>query len=222
MAEFDRLHTAVVAAYNAFDFRTANLAIFNFCNTTLSSVYFGAVKDRLYCDRVDSARRRRTQGALWAMTDGLCRLLAPIMCHTADEAFRALWKAGPDDERCVHMQTFVSTGVKADERWSKLMDLRERAMAAMEKAKAELGVENPLDMGVVLPRSTIEGFDRVDLADLMGVSEVTAEAGIDSPRIVDLRERPKCERSWKRDGTVKLRSDGGMLSDRDAEAVGLL
>jgi len=37
----------------------------------------------------------------------------------------------------------------------------------------------------------------------------------------DLRDRPRCERSWKRDGTVRERSDGGMLSDRDARALGL-
>jgi isoleucyl-tRNA synthetase len=39
--------------------------------------------------------------------------------------------------------------------------------------------------------------------------------------ILDLRSEPRCERSWKRDGTVKERSDGGMLSQRDAEAVGV-
>jgi isoleucyl-tRNA synthetase len=37
----------------------------------------------------------------------------------------------------------------------------------------------------------------------------------------DLRSEPRCERSWKRDGTVRARSDGGMLSDRDALAVGV-
>ena len=39
--------------------------------------------------------------------------------------------------------------------------------------------------------------------------------------IDDLSEEPRCERSWKRDGTVKARSDGGMLTDRDADAVGV-
>ena len=39
--------------------------------------------------------------------------------------------------------------------------------------------------------------------------------------IDDLRGEPRCERSWKRDGTVKQRSDGGMLTDRDARAVGI-
>jgi isoleucyl-tRNA synthetase len=39
--------------------------------------------------------------------------------------------------------------------------------------------------------------------------------------VIDLRDEPRCERSWKRDGTVRARSDGGMLSERDAVAVGL-
>ena len=37
----------------------------------------------------------------------------------------------------------------------------------------------------------------------------------------DLRGEPRCERSWKRDRTVRQRSDGGWLSDRDAAAVGV-
>ena len=41
-------------------------------------------------------------------------------------------------------------------------------------------------------------------------------------RVVDLREEPRCERSRKRDGTVKQRADGGLLSDRDAMAVGVV
>jgi len=40
--------------------------------------------------------------------------------------------------------------------------------------------------------------------------------------VQDLRDEPRCERSWKRDGTVRERSDGGLLSDRDAAALGLL
>ena len=39
--------------------------------------------------------------------------------------------------------------------------------------------------------------------------------------VIDLSDEPRCERSWKRDGTVKQRSDGGMLSDRDAAALGV-
>ncbi len=225
LEEFDRLVAGVVSAYERYDFRHVHQSVYDFCNSTLSAVYLAAVKDRLYCDRADSPRRRRTQAALRIVTDGLCRLTAPILCHTADEAYRVLHRCGPEDlSRCVHLETFPSrTGVRADGRWAKVMELRHAALAAIERAKSELGIDNPLDAGVVLPDPDGIGavFDAADVADLLGVSRVTWDASAASPRVIDLRGEPRCERSWKRDGTVRRRSDGGMLSDRDAAAVGL-
>ena len=48
-----------------------------------------------------------------------------------------------------------------------------------------------------------------------------ASADFDDLLLDDLREAPRCERSWRRDETVRERADGGWLSDRDADAVGL-
>lgn len=66
-----------------------------------------------------------------------------------------------------------------------------------------------------------------DLADLFGVSRVSVEPGdtIDV-RVIDLRSEPRCERSWKRDATVRMRAAANglpatTLSDRDADAVGM-
>ncbi len=226
LGEFQTLAKDVVDAYNRYDFRTAHLKLYDFCNDTLSAVYLAAVKDRLYCDAKDSKRRRQTQTVLWDLTDGLCRLLAPILCHTADEAYRALWSSGgkpAGDDVCVHLKSMITDfGVKTDADWTKVVAARSSAMLAMEKARADMGVENPLDMGVTLPDpdGVLTKFDAHDLADLMGVSRVSADKAASSVKIVDLRNEPRCERSWKRDGTVKQRSDGGMLSDRDALAVG--
>ena len=215
----------VTAAYERFDFRAAHSELYNFCNDTLSSVYLAAVKDRLYCDRIDAPRRRRTQAALFAMTDSLCRLLAPVMCHTADEAYRALLKVDPKDpETSVHLQTFATTTAPpAAPAWAKVPALRDHVMLALEKAKATLGIENPLDAGVAIPDpdNTFADLDPVDLADLLGVSRVERRPDAPAIEILDLRNEPRCERSWKRDGTVKPRSDGGLLSDRDAQALNL-
>jgi isoleucyl-tRNA synthetase len=225
LGEFDALAARVLRAYEGYDFRAAHEALYAFCNQTLSAVYLAAVKDRLYCDRPDSPRRRRTQTALWELTDGLCRLLAPVLCHTADEAYRALWKADPKDaERCVHTQGFIKGfGVKADAAWPSVMETVARASKALEEAKGRLGVENPLDAGVVLPDPTgdLARFDPADLADLLGVSRTVRDANATEPTVLDLRAEPRCQRSWKRDGTVRPRSDGGVLSQRDAEAVGV-
>jgi isoleucyl-tRNA synthetase len=224
LGEFDALTRTVLKAYDTYDFRTAQEALYKFCSITLSSVYLAAVKDRLYCDAPGSPRRRRTQTALWDMTDGLCRLLAPILCHTADEAFRALHKADAKDAGvCVHTREFIpGMGVRADGDWAAVMLAVEDASKALEKAKSALGVDNPLDAGVVLhdPHGTLARFDPVDIADLLGVSRVTLAPGQGEAKVLDLRAEPRCARSWKRDGTVMPRSDGGLLTDRDAAAVG--
>ncbi len=222
---FSSTATRVAAAFTAYDFRLAHTLIYDLCNETLSATYLAAVKDRLYCDKPDSPRRRQTQAALWNLTDGLCRLLAPVTCHTADEAYRALRKCEQGEtETCVHLAPFVTDmGVKADAAWTRVMVLRDEALLAMERAKSELGVDNPLDASVTLPDKdgSLAAIDSSDLADLLGVSRVELDANAQAPRVGDLRDEPRCERSWKRDKTVRLRSDGGTLSDRDAEAIGL-
>jgi isoleucyl-tRNA synthetase len=97
---------------------------------------------------------------------------------------------------------------------------REGVLKALEEAKAR-GIENPLDAGVVVPdpEDAFAPFVE-DFADLCGVSRARFQHGLGDIEIEDLREEPRCERSWKRDGTVSERSDGGLLSDRDAAAIG--
>ena len=53
------------------------------------------------------------------------------------------------------------------------------------------------------------------------MSDDAPAALLSGVRVVDLRGEPRCERSWKRDGTVRERTDGGLLSDRDAAVVGV-
>lgn len=224
LAEYEKMARDVLGAYDRYEFRAAHSRLYDFCNETLSAVYLAAVKDRLYCDKADSPRRRRTQATLWKLTDGLCRLLAPVLCHTADEAYRSLRKAATDSPLCVHREPFIASfDVRAAEDWAKVFQARDRALIALERGKADLGVDNPLDAGVTLPDpdGALKAFDPVDLADLLGVSRVTLSPSAGEATVTDLRGEPRCERCWKRDGTVKLRSDGGMLSDRDALAVGV-
>ena len=223
LAEAAQMQGKVRAAYDDYEFRKAHQLIYDFCNDTLSAFYCAAVKDRLYCDKPDSPRRRCTQTVMWGLTDVLCRLLAPLLPHTADEAYRSLWKdVDCASERCVHLTDFADLGkvAESDTAWPKVMDVRAAALKALEDAK-ERGIDNPLDAEVVLadPEGIFERF-QADLADMLGVSRVQFSKG-GQITINSLQDEPRCERSWKRDGTVKQRSDGGMLCDRCAEAVGV-
>ena len=216
LGEFCKLQEAALASYRGANFRDAQVAIFDFCNATLSSEWFAATKDRLYCDRADGTRRRATQRAMNAVAEGLIRMLAPVLPHTADEAWRALKGA---DAKSVVLEQHVPITFAGAPGWPAVFAARESAMKALEEAKSQ-GIENSLDAGLVIPDTdgALKPF-AAELADLMGVSRVTLDPAAKLVSVTDLREEPRCERSRKRDGTVRERADGGLLSDRDAEAV---
>jgi isoleucyl-tRNA synthetase len=214
LGELTAMSNKVIGAFQVYEFRVAHQTLYDFCNDTLSSMYLAAVKDRLYCDSEDSLPRAQTTSTIRIISDTLIRLLAPFLPHTSDEAWRALHG---EDAGSVHEQIFATPDFVADPSWANVMMIRDQAMKALEEAK-ENGIENSLDAGLVLPAS-LSGFAACDLADLCGVSRV--ECSGEEVSVIDLREEPRCDRSWKRDGTVRQRSDGGMLSDRDAKAVGV-
>ncbi|MBX3356071.1 MAG: isoleucine--tRNA ligase [Phycisphaeraceae bacterium] len=221
LAALAALEAEVRRGLREYDFRCASQAIFDFCNETLSTIYCAATKDRLYCDRPDAPRRRRTQRVMWECVEVLCRLLAPFTPHTANEAFQALRQ---DASARLELEVHRGLSFTADAGWERVMARRSQVLKALEEAKAR-GIENPLDAGVSLPDpdGALEPF-AAELADLFGVSRVTLDrtaADERGPEIDDLRQEPRCERSWRRDRTVRQRGDGGWLSDRDAEAVGV-
>lgn len=223
LAQLDELTKTVIEAYERYQFQKVVKAIYDFCNDTMSAVYLSAVKDRLYCDQPDGFRRRRTQTALYLIADQLCRLMAPVLAHTADEAFCSLHQ---DDKRCVHLELFNEPiGVQVDPRWPGIIAARDAGLLALEAVRKAGELDNPLDAQVTLgdPDGVLAAIDPSDLADLLSVSRALrdAKAPANTATVQDLRSEPRCERSWKRDGTVKQRSDGSMLSDRDAEAVGV-
>ncbi len=232
MQTLGRLTRTVVDAYERFDYRRAHEAIFDFCNHTLSAVYLAAVKDRLYCDPADADRRRRTQTTLRTVADHLVRLVAPILVHTADEAWLALHGRSMEDDASVHLEPFPTPPeTPADEGWDALMAHRDEALRQVERFRQDHDIDNPLDIGARLsvpaepgPADRLVGrVDPVDWADLLAISRVELErsSGGVAWELFDLRDEPRCERSWKRDGTVRPRDDGGTLSARDAEAVGV-
>ncbi|MES2995545.1 MAG: isoleucine--tRNA ligase [Verrucomicrobiota bacterium] len=101
----ERLHAVTVeclAGYETYEFRKVFNALNNFCTHDLSAVYIDATKDRMYCDSRNSPRRIASQVAMHMIFDSLCKLLAPILAYTADEA----WEHAPFTTGSVHEQDF--------------------------------------------------------------------------------------------------------------------
>src|SRR5438477_6216746 len=110
----DHVIAEVRSAYAAFEFHKVYHSINHFCAVDLSSLYIDITKDRMYCDAPDSPRRRATQLAMQKIFDALCRLLAPVLAFTAEEAWSytvaGVGDAGPRlapaAPTSVHLQLF--------------------------------------------------------------------------------------------------------------------
>jgi isoleucyl-tRNA synthetase len=224
LSEFDRLIAKVNGAFEAYEFRRAHQALFNFCNDTMSATYLAAVKDRLYCDGGAWPRRRRTQTALHTIADGVIRLLAPFLPHTTDEAWQALHG---EEARSVHLQRFPQPQNAPVDKpvWDSVIESRDQWLRWVETTRQAQDIDNPLDCRIFAPAaSALQYIAAGDLADLCNVSRFEVSDSQSEPTVKDLRDEPRCDRCWKRTGDVSQREGdeaGGLLCDRCAQAVGV-
>ena len=228
--ELHRLIGEVRRYYDTYAFYRIFRIMHDFCAVEMSSVYFTAIKDRLYCDAADSPRRRRTQTVLWELAAALIRLIAPILPHTADEAWSHL-AARPEDVDSVHLAHLPEPDPDAGSaelaaRWERLLALRQLGMMELDRVKTQQGLKNPLDAEVVyvVPAADKELLAEFDdeLADLLGAGchRVRIEDGKPRVEVVDARDTyPRCARSWKRRPDVGSDPAWGDLSARDAAVM---
>src|SRR5438477_368275 len=131
------------SAYEAFEFYKVYHALNQFCAVDLSSLYVDITKDRMYCDMPNSPRRRATQNRMHQIFEALCRLLAPILAFTAEEAWRHSGVGGS-----IHLQELPQPQDRYDEASTQIVELlRLRGVIgqALERARQEKLIGNALE-----------------------------------------------------------------------------
>src|SRR5690606_40076371 len=136
----------------------------------------------------DSKARRSAQTALWHITNGLVKLLAPILSFTAEEAWKYL--NAKADPLTIFTETFHDYPAVTDttsllEKWDRLRDIRAEAMRRIEEVRATGKVGSSLAAEVDIDAS---GRDLVwlqslgdDLRFVLRVSRATVHAASDDP-----------------------------------------
>lgn len=116
LGKFAQLTHGVIENYDDMNLNKVINLIENFLLTQLSSFYIKSVKDRLYCDHQTSLERRAAQTTIFEVLTRLLLLLAPIMPHLAEEAFRnsILSSAGS----CLFRSSFNLHTVKTPTEWT--------------------------------------------------------------------------------------------------------
>jgi isoleucyl-tRNA synthetase len=223
LSKLDRVIADSRAGYEGFEFHKVYHILNQFCAVDLSSLYIDITKDRMYCDAPDSPRRRATQATMHNIFEALCKLLAPILAFTAEEAWRYL---GTGDS--VHLQIFPeATASKrnelAEKEVNELLELRAIVSRELEEARQHKVIGNSLEAKVVLELAT----DRLlhdwqgresEMEEIFILSDLTLIAGAETKAAVTRTEYAKCARCWRHRPTVGASASHPDLCDR-CEAV---
>ena len=209
------------AAYAAYEFHKVYHTLNQFCAVDLSSLYVDITKDRMYCDAVDSPRRRATQSAMQEIFSALTKLLAPILSFTAEEAWGYLGQGGS-----IHLQEFPEAKAEwqdgdADRAVNELLKLRGVIGQAVEQARQEKLIGNALEAAVVLRCNTtpLQTFPREELEEFFILSDLTLEQAETTEASISKTPHQKCARCWRHRAAVGKSAAHPELCERCEEVV---
>jgi isoleucyl-tRNA synthetase len=131
---------AVTGDFERFEFYRFFQALQNFCVVDLSNVYLDIAKDRLYVSAAGEFRRRSCQTVLALVVERLAGLIAPVLCHMAEDIWQNLpypvaeasvfergWPTAPQPWRNPALEAPMAT----------ILDLRALVNRQLETCRAE-------------------------------------------------------------------------------------
>ncbi len=229
LTELDDLLESCNATY---DFPRLYSAIHHFCALDLSAFYFDVRKDSLYCDPVDSIRRRAARTVLDRLFHCLVRWLAPVLAFTAEEAWQARY---PSEQGSVHLELFPDLPATWRDpalaaRWERVRRVRRVITGALEVERSQKRIGASLQAAPVV---WVTAEDRaaiadLDMAELSITSGITVEVGEPPAGAYSFAEVPgvgvvpnqaegaKCGRCWQ---VLPEVASAGELCRRCAAAV---
>ena len=203
LIRLNKLVEKVVSAYEDYEFHMIYHNIHKFCVVEMSNVYLDIIKDRLYTSRASSKERRSAQSAMYIVLDALVKLIAPVLCYTAEE----IWSFMPHKKSAEDFSVMMNDMAKVSEeynddaieaKWDKILDLRESVLKAIEEERAAKRIGKSLDAKVTISADSDYDFLKSiekDLAEIFIVSEAEVVKGEDNVT-VSQAEGEKCERCW--------------------------
>ena len=215
---------SVTGDFERYEFYRFFQALQNFCVVDLSNVYLDIAKDRLYVSGADEFRRRSCQTVLSLVLERLAGLIAPVLCHMAEDIWQNLpypvaetsvfergWPTAPDGwrqaqleapmERILELRSLVNRQLESCRSSGQLG----ASLEAQVQLELEAGSTNTAEALRWLASSSHPSVD--NLADWLLVSglkeggvapaELLAEASENGITVrIAKAEGQKCERCW--------------------------
>ncbi|WKZ18917.1 MAG: isoleucine--tRNA ligase [Candidatus Jettenia sp. CY-1] len=229
----------VTSAYESFQFHRVFHNIYNFCTVEMSAFYLDILKDRLYTFAQNSKERRAAQTVIYYILPNLVKLSAPIIVHTAEEAWSAIIHKD-EDVWSVHLATFPNyipewIDNSLHEKWEKLINIRSDVARELEKMRSAKLIGNSLEASVNLYPENEELWQFLknyenELPTVFIVSEVKLDRNISSKAVkgeltnglwieCNVSQHKKCERCWNFRESVGLSKEHPTLCGRCITAL---
>ena len=147
------LITDVNADFERYEFYRFFQALQNFCVVDLSNVYLDIAKDRLYVSGADDLRRRSCQTVLHLVVERLAGLIAPVLCHMAEDIWQNL--PYPVAETSVFERGWPTApaawaATELQEPLQRILELRAQVNRQLERCRSEGTIGSSLEAQVQL------------------------------------------------------------------------
>ena len=191
--------------FKSYTFHNLYKELLNFCTVDLSAFYFDIRKDTLYCDSKDSLKRKNCIKVLEIILQTLLSWFAPILSFTTEEIFKLVNK---ESNNSIHLKKFVKIPInwenkKLNERWTKIMKIRDFSNISIENKRAEKLIGSSLEaqIKIKLKKELYElakNFDFAEICITSGAELILDDKIGDEVTVETFKaEGEKCNVCWK-------------------------
>ena len=188
--------------FKNYDFHNLYKELLNFCTVDLSAFYFDIRKDSLYCDPIDSKKRKSTILLLNIILNSLLKWFAPILSFTTEEIYRLIFK----DIKSIHLEKFLNfpnnfENEKLYQKWLELIKIRNICNISIEEQRAnkEIGSSLEADLNIHLNKKLEEITKNIDFSELCITSkaQISFNEKLETSAQTTKAKGTKCTLCWK-------------------------
>ncbi len=228
LMKLNQLIKECTKAFDEYDFNKAYQAINTFCVVDMSNFYLDIIKDRLYTTKKDSIRRRAAQTTMYNILSALVRMITPMTCYTAEEIWKYMPHKENENTESIMLEYWPEVNEQYDnkeleEKWNKIIKVKEEVAKALELTRAEKIIGNSLDAKVII-NANKECYEflknEVELIkEVFIVSQVEIKEDKEFNIKIEQAEGKKCERCWMYSTTVGENEDNPTICHKCNEAL---
>jgi isoleucyl-tRNA synthetase len=185
-----------------YNFHKLYKELLNFCTLDLSSFYFDIRKDLLYCDDLNSKKRKDCIVVLNIILDCLLKWFAPIFVFTTEEILNLLKK----NENSIHELSFPEIpqnwkNESLNKKWKDLYRIKQEVNIAIEEKRSskEIGSSLEADILIYTNEEEFKLLENLDLEEYFITSKAKKEKSKNKELRIYVKKAigTKCPRCWK-------------------------